>query len=183
MKEKLRMLFDEKLWKFLLVGVLNTLVGNGLMFLLYNLAGFSYWPATGLSYALASVMSYFLNRYFTFKYQGSGWGTALRFALNIAVCYGLAYGLAKPLVRLIFSGLSKKWAENLAMLAGMGLFVVFNYFGQRFFCLPREEGGVRNAGGGSQQIPGHSRRSHALCRGGTCPSRRCTVDLCRLSLK
>ena len=118
MKEKLRMLFDEKLWKFLLVGVLNTLVGNGLMFLLYNLAGFSYWPATGLSYALASVMSYFLNRYFTFKYQGSGWGTALRFALNIAVCYGLAYGLAKPLVRLIFSGLSKKWAENLAMLAG-----------------------------------------------------------------
>ena len=42
-------------------------------------------------------------------------------------------GLAKPLVRLIFSGLSKKWAENLAMLAGMGLFVVFNYFGQRFF--------------------------------------------------
>ena len=70
MKEKLRMLFDEKLWKFLLVGVLNTLVGNGLMFLLYNLAGFSYWPATGLSYALASVMSYFLNRYFTFKYQG-----------------------------------------------------------------------------------------------------------------
>ena len=129
MKEKLRMLFDEKLWKFLLVGVLNTLVGNGLMFLLYNLAGFSYWPATGLSYALASVMSYFLNRYFTFKYQGSGWETALRFALNIAVCYGLAYGLAKPLVRLIFSGLSKKWAENLAM----GLFVVFNYFGQRFF--------------------------------------------------
>lgn len=39
MKEKLRMLFDEKLWKFLLVGVLNTLVGNGLMFLLYNQIG------------------------------------------------------------------------------------------------------------------------------------------------
>ena len=77
MKEKLRMLFDEKLWKFLLVGVLNTLVGNGLMFLLYNLAGFSYWPATGLSYALASVMSYFLNRYFTFKYQGSGFRPTL----------------------------------------------------------------------------------------------------------
>lgn len=80
MKEKLRMLFDEKLWKFLLVGVLNTLVGNGLMFLLYNLAGFSYWPATGLSYALASVMSYFLNRYFTFQISGQrlGDGPALR---------------------------------------------------------------------------------------------------------
>ena len=35
MKKKILALFDEKLWKFLLVGVLNTLVGNGLMFLLY----------------------------------------------------------------------------------------------------------------------------------------------------
>ena len=154
MKEKLRMLFDEKLWKFLLVGVLNTLVGNGLMFLLYNLAGFSYWPATGLSYALASVMSYFLNRYFTFKYQGSGWGTALRFALNIAVCYGLAYGLAKPLVRLIFSGLSKKWAENLAMLAGMGLFVVFNYFGQRFFAFREKKAEQGTLVEGASRFPG-----------------------------
>ena len=133
MKEKLRMLFDEKLWKFLLVGVLNTLVGNGLMFLLYNLAGFSYWPATGLSYALASVMSYFLNRYFTFKYTQGGWQVVLRFALNIAVCYGLAYGIAKPLIRLILSGAAEKVRDNVAMLAGMCLFVGFNYLGQRFF--------------------------------------------------
>ena len=167
MKEKLRMLFDEKLWKFLLVGVLNTLVGNGLMFLLYNLAGFSYWPATGLSYALASVMSYFLNRYFTFKYQGSGWGTALRFALNIAVCYGPA----------------EKMGGESGHAGGHGPVCGVQLLRPALFCLPREEGGVRNAGGGSQQIPGHSRRPHALCRGGACPSRRCTVDLCRLSLK
>ena len=139
MKKKLLSLFDEKLWKFLLVGVLNTLVGNGLMFLLYNLAGFSYWPATGLSYALASVMSYFLNRYFTFKYQGSGWETALRFALNIAVCYGLAYGLAKPLIRWILSGADEKVRDNVAMLAGMCLFVGFNYLGQRFFAFRLKE--------------------------------------------
>ena len=82
MKKKILALFDEKLWKFLLVGVLNTLVGNGLMFLLYNLGGLSYWPATAISYALASVMSYFLNRYFTFKYTQGGWQVVLRFALN-----------------------------------------------------------------------------------------------------
>ena len=87
MKKKILALFDEKLWKFLLVGVLNTLVGNGLMFLLYNLGGLSYWPATAISYALASVMSYFLNRYFTFKYTQGGWQVVLRFALNIAVCW------------------------------------------------------------------------------------------------
>ena len=181
MKEKLRMLFDEKLWKFLLVGVLNTLVGNGLMFLLYNLAGFSYWPATGLSYALASVMSYFLNRYFTFKYQGSGWETALRFALNIAVCYGLAYGQAARAADLL-RPVEEMGGES-GHAGGHGPVCGVQLLRPALFCFPREEGGVRNAGGGSQQIPGHSRRPHALCRGGACPSRRCTVDLCRLSLK
>ena len=133
LKEKFLALFDEKLWKFLLVGVLNTLVGNGLMFLLYNLAGFGYWPATAVSYTLASVMSYFLNRHFTFKYKSGGILVVLRFALNIAVCYGLAYGLAKPLIRWLLSSASVTVRDNVAMLAGMCLFVGFNYLGQRFF--------------------------------------------------
>ncbi len=139
MKQKILSLFDEKAWKFLLVGILNTLVGNGLSFLLLNVAGWGYWLSSSVSYALASVMSYFLNRYFTFKYAGKGWGVVLRFALNIAVCYGLAYGLAQPLVETLLSGLAPKWQENIAMLVGMGLFVAFNYLGQRFFAFREEK--------------------------------------------
>ena len=133
MKKKLLSLFDAKLWKFLLVGVLNTLVGNRLMFLLYSWVHMGYWPSTAVSYALASVMSYFLNRYFTFKYKGSGIGVVLRFSLNIVVCYLLAYGLAKPAMELLLSGASKAVRENIAMLTGKCLFVGFNYLGQRFF--------------------------------------------------
>ena len=130
---KIRSLFDIKLWKFLLVGILNTVVGNGLMFLLYNLAGFGYWPATAISYSLASIMSYFLNRYFTFQYKGSGFVVILRFALNIAVCYLLAYGIAQPMIRYLLTDASSKIQDNIAMLSGMCLFVGFNYLGQRFF--------------------------------------------------
>lgn len=133
MKKKILSLFDAKMWKFLLVGILNTIVGNGLMFLLYNGFGISYWPATAISYALASVMSYFLNRYFTFKYQGGGYGVIIRFALNILVCYGLAYGLAQPAAKWLLSGASATVRDNVAMLVGMCLFVGFNYLGQRFF--------------------------------------------------
>lgn len=133
MIQKIKSLFDEKLWKFLLVGVLNTVVGNGLMFLLYNLAGFGYWPATAVSYALASVMSYFLNRRFTFRYPEGGWRVVLRFSLNIVVCYALAYGLAEPLMRWLLSEASQALRDNAAMLTGMCLFVGFNYLGQRFF--------------------------------------------------
>ena len=39
----MKKLFDATVWKFLLVGVANTLVGSGVMFLLYNLAHVHYW--------------------------------------------------------------------------------------------------------------------------------------------
>ena len=51
------------------------------------------------------------------------------------MCWLLAYGLAKPAVAWILSGwgLSEQLQGNLTMLAGSGLFVILNYFGQRFF--------------------------------------------------
>ena len=36
-------------------------------------------------------------------------------------------------IRYILSGMGTKIQDNVAMLAGMGLFVILNYFGQRFF--------------------------------------------------
>ncbi len=133
MKKKILSLFDIKMWKFLFVGVLNTLVGNGLNFLLLNFTPLGYWGSSAVSYCLASVMSYFLNRYFTFKYQGSGWGVVFRFALNIALCYALAYGLAQPLVQWIMSSANPQLRDNIATAIAMCLFVGFNYLGQRFF--------------------------------------------------
>lgn len=128
-----RSLFDVKMWKFLLVGVLNTLVGDGLSFLLINLTSIGMWWATALPTALASVMSYFLNKHFTFRNTEKGWRPALRFAINIGVCYLLAYGLAIPLMQWLLSGATASLRDNIAKLTGMCLFVGFNYLGQRLF--------------------------------------------------
>ena len=149
MINKIKSLFDEKMWKFLLVGILNTLVGQGLSFLLLNAIDWkalgagtvSYFGTTewdvyfcsGVSTILASIMSYFLNRYFTFQYKGADKTVILRFALNIAVCYVLAYGLAVPAVKWILSDAPRGFQTNGAMVVGMCLFVGFNYLGQRFF--------------------------------------------------
>ena len=38
--------FDQKLIRFLLVGTANTIVGAGMMFVLYNALGVSYWLAS-----------------------------------------------------------------------------------------------------------------------------------------
>ena len=131
--KKLLQLFDAKMWKFLLVGVLNTLVGDGLSFLLINVTDIGMWWATALPMALASVMSYFLNKHFTFKNTEKGWRPVLRFALNIAACYLLAYGIAIPLMRWLLSGATATLQDNLAKLTGMCLFTGFNYLGQRLF--------------------------------------------------
>ena len=137
--KKLLSLFDVKLLKFLLVGVLNTLVGDGLSFLLINLTDLNMWLATALPTAIASVMSYFLNKHFTFKNTEKGWRPALRFALNIAVCYLLAYGIAIPLMQFALSTAEPTLRDNLSKLIGMCLFVCFNYLGQRLFAFRTKE--------------------------------------------
>ena len=110
--KKIVSLLDAKFWKFLLVGVINTLVGMGIMYGLYNgflyrFGAFGYWISSAANYVFASILSYFLNKHFTFQNKEKGAGVVLRFALNIAVCYAIAYGAAKPLARLIFRGLGE----------------------------------------------------------------------------
>ena len=51
MKKKL---IDASLWKFLLVGVANTLLSALLMFLL---EGLGYWPSTAIAYVAGAVLS------------------------------------------------------------------------------------------------------------------------------
>ena len=141
MAEKLTRFFDSSFFRFLIVGCINTLVGYGVMFGLYNLAGLhrwgdlGFWLSSAANYVIGSIVSYFLNKHFTFRNTEKGAKVVGRFILNITVCYLLAYGLAKPVVTRLLSntGWSQQIQGNLAMLGGSVLFVMLNYLGQRFF--------------------------------------------------
>lgn len=130
MKEKL---FDVTMPKFLLVGVVNTFFGCGLMFVLYNCVHCSYWFSSAVNYIVGGVISFFLNKYFTFKSKHWSWLEVGKFIINVAVCYVVAYALAKPLVLCLLSEQSLGLQENVAMAVGMCLYTGLNYFGQRFF--------------------------------------------------
>ena len=138
MKKKL---LDSSFIRFLIVGVINTLVGTAVMFGLYNIAGLhkwgqiGYWLSTIGNYTVGSVVSFFLNKHFTFNNKEKGKAVVIRFVINIAVCMTLAYGIAQKCVELALAGtfLSEQLQGNISMLVGMGLFVLLNYFGQRFF--------------------------------------------------
>lgn len=146
---------DIKTLKFLAVGVLNTLVGAGIMFLLYNLLHVSYWLSSAANYVVGCIIGYFLNKYWTFGYKRRSWKTVLKYVLCVAVCYGIAYGGARPLFRLIFSSASKSVQENAAMLAGMVIYTVLNYLGQRFFAFThrKKDGGGDGEDGVDGDLP------------------------------
>ena len=119
--------------KFALVGVVNTVVGTLVMLVLYNVFGCSYWMSSAANYVVGSVISYFLNRYFTFRYHGSTARSVVRFIINIIVCYLIAYSVAQPLTKMALSGQTVAVQENVAMLVGTVLFIIINYLGQCFF--------------------------------------------------
>lgn len=132
--------------KFAMVGVINTIVGTTVMFVFYNVFHFSYWVSSASNYIIGSFISYLLNKNFTFRFKEQKYWSLLRFVLNILTCYLLAYGIAKPVMHWILTGFSQTIQENVSMMLGMGLFVVFNYLGQRFFTFKKNENKTFNAG-------------------------------------
>jgi len=135
-----RNVFDKTFLTFLIVGVVNTLFGTMIMFVLYNAFGCSYWFSSFCDYFFGSILSYYLNKHFTFHYQGTDWKSVFRFVLNIVVCYLIAYSLALNLTRYALESMhfSKVIVENIAMLVGTVLFMVINYLGQKFFAFKKQ---------------------------------------------
>ncbi|MDY3079695.1 MAG: GtrA family protein [Oscillospiraceae bacterium] len=139
MKKFLSKFLDKTFLRFVIVGVINTIFGTAIMFVFYNVFHLSYWISSASNYFFGSILSYFLNKHFTFQYKERDLGVVGRFILNISVCYLAAYGIAKPLFRWMLSGFSASVQDNVAMLGGMVLFVMFNYLGQRFFAFKKRE--------------------------------------------
>ena len=126
-------LFDRTFWKFIMVGTVKTIFGTAIMFIFYNILHCSYWISSASNYFFGSILSYILNRIFTFQNSENMTKTLPRFVINIILCYLIAYGMAKPMMSYVFSSFSRNIQENIAMLAGMCVFVGLNYIGQRFF--------------------------------------------------
>ena len=106
LKNKIRLFTDKTFMKFVVIGIVNTIVGTAIMFIFYNVCHLSYWISSASNYFFGSICSYILNKHFTFKNKERGWKPLLRFTLNIITCYLLAYGIAKPVIQWILSGYS-----------------------------------------------------------------------------
>lgn len=119
--------------RFIIVGIINTLVGMSIMFLLFNIFGCSYWISSAANYIVGSIVSYILNSNFTFHSSQKQWKSVIKFTVNILICYLIAYGIAKPVILYTMDGVNSRSQGNIALLLGAILFVILNYTGQKLF--------------------------------------------------
>lgn len=143
---KLRRLLDRTLILYLVIGILNFLFCTALMFVLFNLCGFSEHSAPLVNYGLGSVIWYLACHYLLFPESRTTWQQVLRFLLEVAVCYLLSYYVVSPLLSRVllrsarfrrffsFGGGSMNMIEgNCEMAVGALVYALLNYFGQRYF--------------------------------------------------
>ena len=132
-------LFDKTFLKFIVVGIINTVFGTAIMFFCFNILQLDYWFSSAMNYICGGILSYFLNKKYTFAVKETSRKSVVRFTINLTACYLIAYGVAKPIARFIFQGAGEKWQGTIALVIGMGLYVFLNYIGQRFWAFKTDK--------------------------------------------
>ena len=129
--------------KFILVGILNTLIDLGVLNLLILISGIAtglgYSVFKGVSFTVAVINSYFWNKLWTFRKPKTAMPGKefLQFFIVSAIGFGINVGVASLVVNVIanpfgFSGVSEQiWANIGAVIATL-IAMAWNFIGYKF---------------------------------------------------
>jgi len=126
------MIFDRVFLKFAVAGIINTIIGAAIMFVMYNIFGFGYWVSSAVNYIGGGIVSFFINKHWTFSVRKWSLYIVIAFIAVNVISYLFAYKIAITVIYLTLSSYSVKAQDNIAMAAGMCIFSGLNYLGQRF---------------------------------------------------
>lgn len=120
--------------RFIIVGVMNTLVGLSSIFLLLQVGGLSYWISTFLGNSIGAACSYVLNRRFTFGSKVSFGRSIPLFMIVIMCCYFVSYSFSRVMANLLAGSFGYvDYTNEIAVLLGTILYTITNYLGQKYF--------------------------------------------------
>lgn len=106
--------------KYGLVGVVNTLLTFS-TYWLFKAVGLNIDAANLLSYGAGMVCSFVLNKLWTFRAHGHGWGRELAvFVGGAGLCWLLQWGAFRAFITW--------WPEVVAQVAGMAVYTLLNFF-------------------------------------------------------
>lgn len=112
--------------RFVLVGVLNTLSGLGVIYALKLLLSMNDVAANFVGYSVGLLIGYVLNARWTFSFRGPLSAAAGRFALLILVAYLTNLAAVGVALRLF------DWNGYLAQAAGVLPYAAVTYFGAKY---------------------------------------------------
>lgn len=119
-------IFDPYLVKFLLTGVLNTLVGLGVIYLLMWLFAVPERSANLIGYAVGVIFSYQVNSRWTFGYRAALWPVLSRYVLVVLLAYLANFVCLNVLLRQRVNGYL---AQALALVP----YTTIGFLGMRFW--------------------------------------------------
>ncbi|MGG4266943.1 GtrA family protein [Peribacillus simplex] len=132
--------------RFLLVGMVNTGVGLSIMLFLMNVLELSYWISTFFGNGTGAVMSFLLNRTFTFRSDIDWRRGVARFFCVILICYSAAYSLGQAIAESLEGSVHFSIQQNAAILIGTIFYTILNYIGQKYFVFKKSNLGTIQEG-------------------------------------
>jgi putative flippase GtrA len=130
-------LIDNSFFRFICVGLINTIIGYGSMLVLFNIFKMGYWSSTFIANSCGAILSYILNSSFTFKSTIGRSKSIPRFIIVILCCYLISYSMSGVITRFLLflssDSFSKQFCGNVSMFIGMCIYTLINYFGQKQF--------------------------------------------------
>ncbi|HVJ39334.1 MAG TPA: GtrA family protein [Stenotrophomonas sp.] len=115
-----------QLFRFVIVGVFNTAVGFGIIFACMYVLGLGAYLSNAIGYGCGLVVSYFLNKSFTFKSTVKGTSEAARFLLAFGIAYLCNFGVLYLCVRI--AGLHEGVAQVIASVAYVSVSFFLNKY-------------------------------------------------------
>jgi putative flippase GtrA len=133
-KWKIRM---SSMWlqssRFVLVGSANTLTGLTIIFAAKGFAGLNDFESNLLGYSFGLLISFFLNRRWTFRHNGRIFPTAIRFAIAFLFSYIAnlltVYGLRDS------AGLNSYLAQTISIIP----YTIIFYLSSRYYVFPEKD--------------------------------------------
>lgn len=88
--------------KYCIVGVLNTLITLGVIYMCKSILGINIYVSNALGYVCGLINSFVCNRSWVFHSRGSYRREALKFGVGFGVCYALQLGVVWVLTEYVF---------------------------------------------------------------------------------
>lgn len=108
--------------RFLIVGVINTLVGMGVFWISFDALGLPIWLANTAGYAVALCVAFVLTRLFVFGHRVAVHHPVKKFATAFAIAFGLNQIVLMTLVNLA------TFPPLLAQVCAMSVYTVVFFF-------------------------------------------------------